>query len=69
MHPVKFLSRRRGGGLWWPSGLLLNFDIGKIFFNPDHLLFSDNWSEKAKRRRTQGVGRMRHMKVVFRRFK
>ncbi|KAK2147452.1 hypothetical protein LSH36_552g01136 [Paralvinella palmiformis] len=35
------------------------------------LLFSylDNWSEKAKRRRTQGVGRMRHMKKVFRRFR
>merc|ERR1712154_549817 len=28
-----------------------------------------NWSAKAKRRRTQGVGRMRHMKQVFRRFK
>ena len=22
MHPVKFLSRGRGGGLWWPAGLL-----------------------------------------------
>ena len=19
MHPVKFLSRGRGGGLWWPA--------------------------------------------------
>merc|ERR1712043_113107 len=28
-----------------------------------------NWSEKAKRRRTQGVGRMSHMKDVFRRFR
>jgi len=25
----------------------------------------DNWSEKAKRRRTQGTGRMRYMKKVF----
>ena len=23
MHPVKFLSRGRGRGLWWPAGLLL----------------------------------------------
>merc|ERR1712198_252258 len=28
-----------------------------------------NWSEKAKRRRTTGVGRMRHLKRVNRRFK
>merc|ERR1711893_520442 len=28
-----------------------------------------NWSEKAKRRRTQGVGRMWHLKKVFRRFR
>merc|ERR1711976_550907 len=28
-----------------------------------------NWSEKAKRRRTQGVGRMRHLKIVHRRFR
>ncbi|KAK2187127.1 hypothetical protein NP493_177g00020 [Ridgeia piscesae] len=28
-----------------------------------------NWSEKAKRRRTQGVGRMRHLKIVFRKFR
>eukprot|EP00823_Brevimastigomonas_motovehiculus_P008367 TRINITY_DN7655_c0_g1_i1.p2 TRINITY_DN7655_c0_g1~~TRINITY_DN7655_c0_g1_i1.p2 ORF type:complete len:102 (-),score=13.79 TRINITY_DN7655_c0_g1_i1:64-369(-) len=25
-----------------------------------------NWSEKAQRRRTQGTGRMRHMKLIFR---
>ena len=23
MHHEKFLSRRRGGGLWWPADLLL----------------------------------------------
>ncbi|KAG9266058.1 60S ribosomal protein L37 [Astyanax mexicanus] len=28
-----------------------------------------NWSAKAKRRSTTGTGRMRHMKVVFRRFR
>ncbi|KAK7099929.1 large ribosomal subunit protein eL37-like [Littorina saxatilis] len=28
-----------------------------------------NWSEKSKRRRTTGTGRMRHLKVVFRRFR
>ena len=27
-----------------------------------------NWSEKAKRRMTTGTGRMRHLKVVHRRF-
>ena len=29
----------------------------------------DNWSAKAKRRRTDGTGRMRHLKGVSRRFK
>ena len=28
-----------------------------------------NWSEKAKRRRTQGTGRMRYMKTIARKFK
>ncbi|KAF7918474.1 uncharacterized protein EAE98_009717 [Botrytis deweyae] len=28
-----------------------------------------NWGEKAKRRKTTGTGRMRHMKEVPRRFK
>lgn len=27
------------------------------------------WSEKARRRKTTGTGRMRHLKVVFRRFR
>uniref|UniRef100_A0A6I8SNW9 Ribosomal protein L37 n=1 Tax=Xenopus tropicalis TaxID=8364 RepID=A0A6I8SNW9_XENTR len=27
-----------------------------------------NWSAKAKRRNTTGTGRMRHLKVVYRRF-
>lgn len=27
-----------------------------------------NWSEKAKRRKTTGTGRMSHLKVVHRRF-
>ena len=42
MHPVKFLSRGRGGGLWWPAGLLFKtlcadidiwvaFGVGKYF--------------------------------------
>mmetsp|Transcript_38350 Transcript_38350/g.119746 ORF Transcript_38350/g.119746 Transcript_38350/m.119746 type:complete len:89 (+) Transcript_38350:38-304(+) len=30
---------------------------------------SYNWSVKAKRRKTTGTGRMRHIKEVFRRFK
>ncbi|CAF0740178.1 unnamed protein product [Didymodactylos carnosus] len=28
-----------------------------------------NWSEKARRRKTTGTGRMQHLKVVFRRFR
>ena len=30
MHPVIFLSHERGGGLWWPAGLLLIFDFEAI---------------------------------------
>eukprot|EP00588_Corethron_pennatum_P010885 CAMPEP_0194266230 /NCGR_PEP_ID=MMETSP0169-20130528/1201_1 /TAXON_ID=218684 /ORGANISM="Corethron pennatum, Strain L29A3" /LENGTH=90 /DNA_ID=CAMNT_0039006863 /DNA_START=169 /DNA_END=441 /DNA_ORIENTATION=+ len=30
---------------------------------------SYNWGEKAKRRKTTGTGRMRHMKSMTRRFK
>jgi large subunit ribosomal protein L37e len=29
---------------------------------------ADNWSEKAKRRKTTGTGRMRYLKTVSRRF-
>lgn len=29
----------------------------------------DNWSEKAQRRKTTGTGRMRHLKIVHRRFR
>jgi large subunit ribosomal protein L37e len=28
-----------------------------------------NWSEKAQRRKTTGTGRMRHLKIVHRRFR
>jgi len=31
--------------------------------------FTDNWSVKAKRRKTTGTGRMRHLKIVRRKFK
>jgi len=37
--------------------------------NNSLMFIADNWSEKACRRRTQGVGRMRYMKKVFRRFR
>lgn len=30
---------------------------------------TDNWGEKAKRRKTTGTGRMRYMKEVSRKFK
>lgn len=32
------------------------------------IVFSDNWSVKAKRRRTTGTGRMRFLRIVRRRF-
>lgn len=32
-------------------------------------LFTDNWSEKAKRRKTTGTGRCRYLKIVRRRFR
>lgn len=38
----------------------------------DAIAFSrpaDNWGQKAKRRRTQGTGRMQHLKTLPRRFK
>ncbi|GFN98553.1 ribosomal protein l37 [Plakobranchus ocellatus] len=28
-----------------------------------------NWSKKAQRRKTTGTGRMRHLKIVFRKFR
>ncbi len=30
---------------------------------------SDNWSVKAKRRKTTGTGRLRHLRKVYRRFR
>lgn len=34
-----------------------------------NIYFADNWSAKAKRRNTTGTGRLRHLKVVYRRFR
>merc|ERR1712117_14627 len=36
---------------------------------PDKKMRSYNWSEKAKRRRTQGVGKMKHLRRVQKRFR
>merc|ERR1711893_116098 len=36
---------------------------------PSKRLRSYNWSEKAKRRKTTGTGRMKHLKKVNRRFR
>mmetsp|Transcript_29139 Transcript_29139/g.58191 ORF Transcript_29139/g.58191 Transcript_29139/m.58191 type:complete len:89 (-) Transcript_29139:34-300(-) len=36
---------------------------------PERKTRSFNWSEKAKRRRTTGTGRMRHLKTMTRKFK
>jgi len=33
------------------------------------VLFTDNWSVKAQRRKTTGTGRMRYLKIVRRRFR
>lgn len=40
--------------------------ISDLFFFSS---FADNWSIKAKRRKTTGTGRMRFLKVVRRRFR
>ena len=40
-----------------------NTHLIKIYFT-----FTVNWSMKAKRRHTTGTGRMRHLKLVNRRF-
>jgi large subunit ribosomal protein L37e len=32
------------------------------------IISTDNWGEKAKRRKTTGTGRMRYLKTVDRRF-
>ena len=34
-----------------------------------HFALTVNWSEKAKRRRTTGTGRLRHLRKVYRRFR
>ena len=58
----------------------LNYDNSQFFipnyplptishFIPIPNLFLDNWSIKAQRRRTTGTGRMKHLKLVQRRFK
>merc|ERR1711920_136291 len=36
---------------------------------PAKKLRSYNWSVKAKRRKTTGTGRLRHLKVVYRKFR
>lgn len=43
-----------------PKHNLTNFSL---------IIFLDNWSIKAKRRKTTGTGRLRHLKVVRRRFR
>lgn len=63
------------GGLWhfviwqpWEPGShkRVNLNIG----TQAHIVsnFADNWSAKAKRRKTTGTGRMRYLKHVSRRF-
>lgn len=37
--------------------------------NKKYFAFTDHWSVKAKRRKTTGTGRMRHLKIVRRRFR
>jgi hypothetical protein len=40
-----------------------------IIFIAHYNFVLDNWSIKAKRRKTTGTGRMRHLKIVRRRFR
>ncbi|EDO38233.1 predicted protein [Nematostella vectensis] len=46
------IQKKRCAGCGFPSARLRKF----------------NWSMKAKRRTTTGTGRMRHLKLVYRRF-
>lgn len=53
------------------NGEQLVFLFSAYFLRNLHLTIpsTDNWSEKAKRRRTVGTGRTRYLKDVSRRFK
>ena len=51
------------------SYFILGFQKSCVFNTVMIFFFSDNWSKKAQRRKTTGTGRMRHMKIVFRKFK
>ena len=47
MHPVKFPSRGRGGGLWWPAGLLFQpgQDCQSVFYVDQDDRHYATWSE------------------------
>ncbi|KAJ3572894.1 hypothetical protein NPX13_g4895 [Xylaria arbuscula] len=44
-------------------------DVLIIYVFGTDMVATDNWSEKAKRRKTVGTGRTRYLKDVSRRFK
>jgi len=47
----------------------LMFSLFIPIYSPPCFVAVDNWGEKAIRRRTTGTGRMRHLKIVARRFR
>ena len=49
--------------------LMYAFVVCSCYVCDMFVLFTDNWSVKAQRRKTTGTGRMRHLKIVRRRFK
>lgn len=47
-------------------------DVSAVFMSLQAVVmlnYLDNWSVKAKRRHVTGTGRMRHLKLVHRRFR
>lgn len=48
--------------------LVFTLPVNKISRDSDSNGETDNWSEKAKRRKTTGTGRMRYLKTVDRKF-
>ena len=63
MHPVKFLSRGRGGGLWWPAGLLLcdNGYILYLAYTVDFIMTITHIFRSHISKKAQFLGLLRHV--------
>ena len=65
-YRLNFLNSLPGYKLIWMN---MNSQAALILIDVFDFCFVDNWSAKAKRRNTTGTGRLRHLKVVYRRFR